>query len=351
MKTSGTQTRQTQTRRFCWLLVISSLLHLASLGLAYAEEASQTMAAPTETSLMPVAKPVRKETERSRRLQQQLHTTDLETEAIWLGSGEDEFLGLYRADSSGAPFASIVILHDNLQHPDWPGIVRQMRLKLAENGWNTLSIALPDYVHHVTLPPLEPPQAAPLDTDIEAEATEPPDMMPSANPEGSADALNDTPDDADTDTEPSVEYTADEIPGVIGNRTKLAIEFLKEKAPLPVIIVCHGFSATVAAKEAQSMLLENIAGLVLIDPVEVPFEGFNINVDAMDLRIPILDITPEFNPRTPPSIRLNSAKRLQHQQYRQKVVRGSPQDFSGFESIVVRTLRGWGESRFKSPAY
>ena len=75
---------------------------------------------------------VREETRRSKALEEQLKQVDKETEIIWLGEGDSQFLGLFLADHSGATFANALILHDNLQHPDWPGVVHELRTALAE---------------------------------------------------------------------------------------------------------------------------------------------------------------------------------------------------------------------------
>lgn len=318
----------------CWALLA------ANSGCAKPED--QPIA---DTPPAPLAiPPIRKETQRSQQLAKHLQTTDKETQVIWLGSGKEEFLGLYRPDSSGRPLANIVILHDNLQHPDWPGIIRQLRLKLSSTGWNTLSIALPDYLPKPAKEKTDSPVPDPQSEELDTEATEPPDMMPSAMPDDSKGAIKETPL---MDTK--VEYESEKVPAIMNERISLAISFIKEKSPLPVVVLCHGLSATLIAKQAQTMLVKDISGLVIIDPVEVTaLKGFDSKLDAMDLRIPVLDIAPEFNPRTAPALRKKNAARLQHKGYRQQVIHGADQDFSNTEAALIKTVRGWGEKLFRN---
>lgn len=276
------------------------------------------------------------DTSRGKILAAQIQQQDKETEVHWLGSESDSFLALFRADHSGQPFANVLILHDNRQHPDWPGLVNSLRTRLAAHGWNTLAISLPDYIEQPALPPRE--QAT-----SESAADKAPSNSPAADPTAEAAASEDPAD------KPSVEYPAAEVPDTVDTRTREAITFLQQKADLPLAIVAIGLSATIAAKKAQSMLVADIAGLVIIDPVEPASLEFNINLDTMDLRIPVLDIAPGFSPRSDPQLRRNSATRSRHPLYQQRVLPGTGPDFAGMVPAVVRAIRGWGERYFKQP--
>ncbi len=307
------------------------------------ESAADPSLAPTAEQ-PPAPPPLPKQILRSKRLQKQLQQVDEETQAIWLGSGKNEFMGLYLDDSSGASYANIVILHDNLQHPNWPGVIEQLRRQLAEHGWNTLSITLPDFVPKPKATERPPATATATEAETEQEqqddqaldtaATEPPDMMPSATPNVILE-------------EETQAVSADTITSIIGQRTNLAMEFLKQKAPLPIVVLGYGFSASLVAKEAQTMLIKDLNGLVIIDPSRPDgIEGINPNLDAMDLRVPILDITPQYSPRSNPKLRKKNAKRLKVRQYQQRVIRGARQGFFNFEPAVVRAVRGWGETYY-----
>lgn len=298
--------------------------------------------------------PQRAETRRGKALAEQLATIDKETEVLWLGTGDDEHLGLYRADHSGRNFASVLILHDNLQHADWPGLVRTLRRQLPAHGWNTLAIGLPDYRVIPDLPPRpQPDEPAQPDPTTSAKPETKPAAKPAApaKPPAAASpaAAADEPAAASHDLAlKDVEYTAEQVPDIIDSRVRGAIAQLKQKSPQPVVLVAIGLSAGITAKQAQTMLIKDIAGLVIIDPVQPVGSTFNTDLDAMDLRIPILDIAPEFAPRTDPALRLHGARRMQHQLYQQRIIRGAQPGFRGHETSVLKAVRGWGERWFKS---
>lgn len=309
----------------------------------------------------------REETRRAKALEQQLSLVDRATEVAWLDNGEDRFLALYRADSSGKPFASLLILHDNRQHPDWPGIVRGLREQLSGHGWNTLSVAMPDYLPQPKLPPMPEPSV----TDAVAPAaTTPPagaatkakaadkgkapsgakastPAAPGTKPSGTAAIEEPATPSATHDEEKSVEYPTEKVPDVVDERVRVGIAFLKKKDPAPVVIVAIGLPAGFAAKKTQTLLIKDVAGIVLIDPVQPEGSDFNTDLDALDLRVPILDIAPEFGPRTNPALRLANATRARHESYQQRIIRGAKPGFTGYESQIVKTVRGWGERLFK----
>jgi hypothetical protein len=305
----------------------------------------------------------REETRRAKGLEQQLGQIDRATEVAWLDNGEDRFLALYRADSSGKPFASLLILHDNRQHPDWPGIVRGLREQLSGHGWNTLSVAMPDYLPQPKLPPMPEPTTAEAAPPAETPASDPANKsnpgdkskpapatakIPAAPPAQTATTEPAATEPAATlQEEKSVEYPTEKVPDVVDERVRVGIAFLKKKDPAPVVIVAIGLPAGFAAKKTQTLLIKDVAGIVLIDPVQPEGSDFNTDLDALDLRVPILDIAPEFGPRTNPALRLANATRARHESYQQRIIRGAKPGFTGYESQIVKTVRGWGERLFK----
>jgi len=64
-------------------------------------------------------------------------------EHIWIDSNGGQFLALYRPDSSGSPRGGAILLPPLNAHPDWPGVIHQLRTTLPEFGWATLSLQLP----------------------------------------------------------------------------------------------------------------------------------------------------------------------------------------------------------------
>lgn len=65
----------------------------------------------------------------------------LDGEPVTLEADGQEFLGIFT--EADEPRGSVLVLHGRGFHPDWPTVVQPLRVGLAEQGWNTLSIQLP----------------------------------------------------------------------------------------------------------------------------------------------------------------------------------------------------------------
>jgi len=61
----------------------------------------------------------------------------------WLNNGNEKFLGLYDNEMTGRPHGVAILLPPLGAHPDWPGVMHQLRTTLPRYGWSTLSIQLP----------------------------------------------------------------------------------------------------------------------------------------------------------------------------------------------------------------
>lgn len=304
------------------------------------------------------------------------------TEIHWFREGqESRFLGLFTPEHGEKPQGYALILHDNQQHPDWPGLIRTLRLQLPAGGWSTLSISLPDQWHIPTPPPRtdeeyivapannEGATSAP-ETEVseedtpanEAESEAPVNEMAAASaelpsPSENQEMGNETAEEV-TASEPdsagprpsftqlSVEYPVDETPSIFKQRVQEALDYLKAKDPMPIIIVSIGSSATMMAKQAHELRMKDIAGLVVIDPATIKLttsNDFDPDGDAPGLRIPVLDISPQFNPRSNPKQRKQNAKRQTRKTYEQHTISGANEDFKGHEDQIVKRIRGWSD--------
>ena len=67
-----------------------------------------------------------------------------ETEVIWLETEKETQLGLYIPSGIAESYGGILLFHDSMSTPDWPDIIRPLRISLSDQGWATLSVALPD---------------------------------------------------------------------------------------------------------------------------------------------------------------------------------------------------------------
>ena len=54
------------------------------------------------------------------------------------------YLGLFMPGARPEPFGGVVLIADRNEHADWPQLIGPARRQLAEAGWHTLAIALPE---------------------------------------------------------------------------------------------------------------------------------------------------------------------------------------------------------------
>ena len=355
---------------------LTGILLLGTLltGLSLAEEAPEntgenpTSAPPAAPSAdistpppPPANPPERLEVQRGQWLIKQLQSDpDSRIEIHWFREGSAEkYLGLYTPEHSLQPQGYALILHDNQQHPNWPGIVSALRAELPAGGWSTLAISLPDYWLIPDIPKREPEDTviATTNSDIssndssEASDAETTGEAETAAMPGSRTALENT-SEAAADPAPlrahrfpplAEDYDRQEVPKILQSRIQEGLEFLRDRDPMPIIIIAIGSSATWIAQQAHEMRMKDIAGLVIIDPVKLPDSDTNPNEDVAGLRIPVLDIAPEYNARTPPIERKKNARRQSRKTYEQHIVMGSGPGFSQSEPQVVKKIRGWAK--------
>ncbi len=61
-------------------------------------------------------------------------------DAVYLDTGKHRFLGLYT--TAPKPRGGVILVHGSGVHPDW-GLIGMLRRRLADAGYNTLSIQMP----------------------------------------------------------------------------------------------------------------------------------------------------------------------------------------------------------------
>ncbi len=80
--------------------------------------------------------------EKEKRWAEQIADSLLDGDAIYLNDGQAEFLAIdTRADDPKD--TGIIIIHGIGIHPDWETVIQPLRVQLAANGWNTLSLQMP----------------------------------------------------------------------------------------------------------------------------------------------------------------------------------------------------------------
>ena len=61
-----------------------------------------------------------------------------------LESQGETFLALYREAQGNDTQGCIILIHGNNEHPDWPRVIKPIRMSMTQNSWCTLSIEVPD---------------------------------------------------------------------------------------------------------------------------------------------------------------------------------------------------------------
>ena len=81
--------------------------------------------------------------QREKRLADEIADSIMDGEAVYLKSGDHEFLNIYMPSEVAQPKGGAIILHGRGFHPDWKDIVFPLRTGLPEHGWHTLSVQMP----------------------------------------------------------------------------------------------------------------------------------------------------------------------------------------------------------------
>ena len=78
---------------------------------------------------------------REKRLASQIVDSIIDGDAVFLNSGEHEFLSIYT--EADEPKGAAIIMHGRGFHPNWTDVAYPLRVGLVEHGWNTLSLQMP----------------------------------------------------------------------------------------------------------------------------------------------------------------------------------------------------------------
>lgn len=80
--------------------------------------------------------------EKEKRWAEQVTDALLDGEAVYLSDGKADFLAIdTRADDPQE--TGVIVIHGIGIHPDWETVIQPLRVQLAEQGWNTLSLQMP----------------------------------------------------------------------------------------------------------------------------------------------------------------------------------------------------------------
>ncbi len=93
--------------------------------------------------------------EKEKRWASQITDSLLDGEAVYLNDGTADFLAIdTRADEPKD--IGVIVIHGIGIHPDWETVVQPLRVQLAADGWNTLSLQMPILGNEATAEDYEP---------------------------------------------------------------------------------------------------------------------------------------------------------------------------------------------------
>lgn len=224
---------------------------------------------------------------------------------LWLGEGEDRFLGVYQEAWRTLPHGAAIVLHSDGQHPRWPQTSRVLSDNLAKHGWTSLAISLPSSL------PEAIPERAPLSATQEPISTDP-QADPTQAEGATENELNSEeeqnkaePQEANPNTAMSEEDASILIDPEAQAYARLmeAYEYLRQQGLLNIAIICEGKSVIRAVKmiadipvpppsNPQARVAKPIAALVSINAApSIPNDAdFNLAKAMADLNLYVLDI-------------------------------------------------------------
>ncbi len=218
-------------------------------------------------------------------------------EILKLGAAPAQFIALFQPAAGAAALGAVLILHDLGRHPDWPAVIRPLRLGLPPGGFATLAIQLP--------------------------------VLPAAAPRAGYGAL-----------------VAEAV-----TRVRAGLADLQARAPGPVAIVGHGLGALAAlrcvAQDGCGAAALALIGLPAGDELAPPADPL---ADLGQAALPVLDL---YASRDAPDVLRLAAQRARIGRkasgaWRQVALDAADHDHGGGDEALVRYVRGWLAKTFTS---
>jgi len=201
-----------------------------------------------------------------------LNHPDPSTQVVQLDTGKDneKMMGYLVTEASGNPQGNILLFPDERTHMDWPDNLHQLRTGLADYGWYTLAVFLPQ----PSQAPL-PERTLPVLTAIRPAADTPPNDAENsdsaATPEENTTTTEPTPSIEASTTKPDAMQPKKEIneepyQELIFRLGRTGHEYLKAESDIErTIILGVGSGATWAAQYVQKYQEEQDLRLLLLD--------------------------------------------------------------------------------------
>ncbi len=214
----------------------------------------------------------------------------IDGEAVWLELDGHKFLGIFTPAAS-EPKGGVILAHGTGVHPNWAQVIYPLRVRLAEQGWHTLSIQLPI-----------------LANDARNEAYIP--LQPEAR-----------------------------------KRIQVGVDFLKAKGVKSVTLVGHSSGALIAVEYLAERHDPAVTGAVLVGVTSRSDPNRNTYDELTALKLPILDIYGDMNEEE--GVIENAPKRIAQAQkapnpkYKQVQIKGSNHFHDGKEAELTKVVVDW----------
>lgn len=250
-------------------------------------------------------------------LQRQLPTAEQQQ----LEAGGERFLALWKPANSATPSGLVILLPGEGEHPDWPRVVGPLRSKLADAGWHTLSLSLPDPLGD-SLPARAPEASEPTKKD-DAEKTDAPPATEETPPAASAEEQRKAHGER------------------VMARIQAALDFAADKQVKTVVLLGHGSGAWWAASFLAERKPAQVHQLLMVE-ASVP-AGYAPPLDELvpPLKLATGDFYYKDRQADAALARQQASKRLQHPAYTLVGLDALPANPDAEEEQLARRVRGW----------
>ncbi len=225
--------------------------------------------------------------------------------------GDEVFDATFVADKTGRDYGKVLILPDQDGSIDSYDLVHTLRMRLAESGWSTMTVAL-SYPNQ--------PQLL---------------LSPNANDEEPAVQIETT---AEAEVSENASTSDDDNAG----RVAAAVAYLNAQQPGPTVIIAMGKSAELSATAIAQVGKDN--ALIWISPEwqaeTAPEAQYVLDITLSDSAY---EETTNVQQRAV-MMRKNVV------QYSQRQIPGATSNFNGFEQPVFNLIRNWLHKSFAQGA-
>jgi len=216
----------------------------------------------------------------------------VEGEPVWLNADGHKFLGIYTQSSAKKIKGAAIILHGIGVHPNWSTVIYPARVRLAEDGWHTLSLQMPILGNDADYK-----QYAPLFKEV-------------------------------------------------APRMDAALAYLKAKGINNIVVVGHSLGSVMAAYYLSNHPASGVSAFVGVGVSGIEFNepGLAYFYTLPKIKMPILDIygSNDIEPvLSSVKTRADIARKSGHQVYDQVVVKGGDHFMTDAEDQFIKDVSEW----------